>query len=674
MASVQPKHSVDGYQYKGTDPTSHKFLPGEDVYSLPPLTGEHAIDLGTYQRKLVTNADFNEQGRAYFDLGLRLLFSYQHEIAAKCFRACLRFSPHTALAHGMVSLCHTPNYNFKGRAYYESACHYEDADKPDDLCVFPSHQVADRHSKRALEMVEEIRKMHRAPKKNSKKGKGKGKGGPNNKGGQSTADEPASEHVGAKPELISDVEVQLLQAIRVYTCHPGIDPDLSEELVGRPYANACRSIYEKYPNDPEVAYFFAESLVIPNAWELYEYPSGRPLSPDVDIVRQLLERALDQHPHHAGLCHIYVHLSEMSATPRQALRACPALRSSFPHAGHLIHMPTHIDVLLGDYESCVRYNLAAVAADTHVRHASPSTAERESFYFGYIVHNYHMAVYGAILGGMEGKATAVANEMTGILTEEMFEELPDLTSYLESYSALDVHVLVRFGRWSEILELKQPKDKKLMLYRATSLAFARSLAFAATGRISEAKKESERLDGMRGDKEAHFRILHNNSVAQLLAVESAMLKGEIAYHEGLHEKSFQLLRKAVDLQDNLNYDEPWGVMQPIRHALGGLLLEQGNIQEAEQVFRRDLVLHPKNPWALVGLIECLKKAKPADVSDNGDGSREKSCCSPTSSPSSSAVKMEIENLQEQLRVQQECTWADFHVVVACECCKHPGKK
>ena len=330
-------------------------------------------------------------------------------------------------------------------------------------------------------------------------------------------------------------------------------------------------------------------------------------------------------------------------------------------------MPTHIDVLLGDYESCVRDNLAAVRADTHVRHASPSTAEIASFYFGYSVHNYHMAVYGAILGGMEGKAMEVTDELKGFLTEEMFQEFPDLTSYLESYSALDVHVLLRFGRWKEILELPMPKDKTLMLNRAASLCFGRGLAHAATGRIDEAKKESERLDGIRGDKEAHFRILHNNSIAELLAVESVMLKGEIAYNEGLYDKAFTLLRKAVDMQDNLNYDEPWGIMQPIRHALGGLLLEQGHAQEAEDVFRRDLVYHPRNPWALVGLVECLKRQSKLLTGD--DAVENGSCCA--SSSSNLSPSDEIEKLREELRVQQESKWTDFKVVVACECCKHP---
>jgi hypothetical protein len=93
-------------------------------------------------------------------------------------------------------------------------------------------------------------------------------------------------------------------------------------------------------------------------------------------------------------------------------------------------------------------------------------------------------------------------------------------------------------------------------------------------------------------------------------------------------------------------DEPWGKMQPIRHALGGLLLEQGHVEEAEQVFREDLKFHPRNPWALVGLISALKTSQGA-------------CCGKLN---------EIDRLEEQLREQRAIEMADFQVRVACACC------
>jgi len=317
-------------------------------------------------------------------------------------------------------------------------------------------------------------------------------------------------------------------------------------------------------------------------------------------------------------------------------------------------MATHIDVLVGDYESCVRYNEAAIIADRHVMRCSPSTADKESFYFGYIVHNYHMLAFGAILGGMEAKAMEAARELNTMVNEEMFEEYEYLTAFLESYAALDVHIMIRFGRWKELLEIKFPRNKHLMLYRAASIKYGRALALAVMGNITEAKKEADRFDTLRATPGADTRILHNNSVAKLLAVDAVMLRGEIAYREGKCDMAFTLLRRAVEMQDNLNYDEPWGKMQPIRHALGGLLLEQGHLEESIEVFRKDLAFHPNNPFALVGLIAALKKMA---------GGR--SCCSERSLE----MQSEIDELEEQLKVQRQSQWADYDVSVACECCE-----
>jgi hypothetical protein len=303
------------------------------------------LDLGNYHRETVSNVDFHEKGRAYFDLGLRLMLSYQHEMASRCFFACLQFSPDTALAHGLVALCHSPNYNFKGEAYYESACHFDDVGKFDLQCIFPSQQVAERHSKMAILKVEELRKSHRSTaggKRKGKKGKKQAKTvkvehGDNNgdTNGNGNDDNDATDY---KPDMISDIESQWLAAIRVLTGCPGVDPALSYETVGRPFADAMRKVYQNFPQDPDIAYCFAESLMVLNAWQLYEYPSGKPVSPDVVETRAVLEKSLLQHTHHAGLCHMYVHLSEMSAHPELALVACAPLRDQFPAAGHLIHM------------------------------------------------------------------------------------------------------------------------------------------------------------------------------------------------------------------------------------------------------------------------------------------------------------------------------------------------
>lgn len=305
---------------------------------------------------------------------------------------------------------------------------------------------------------------------------------------------------------------------------------------------------------------------------------------------------------------------------------------------------------------------------------SPDTAGTESFYFGYIVHNFHMLVYGAILGGFESIAMEKAHELNEYLQEDLFVENPDLAAYLESYTALDIHIMVRFGRWKEILQVTFPQYPLLMLFRTASLHYARGLAFASLsrgvqGEIQMAITEANLLDDLRLNPSAEMRILHNNKVSDLLAVDAPMLRGEIAYFSGKYDEAFPLLRKAVDLQDGLNYDEPWGKMQPNRHPLGGLLCEQGHYEEAEQVFRVDLKFHPGNPWGLVGLISSLKGR--LSIGQGG-------CCAKKKLPPDKkvlvgdlreGVLLEVRKLSDMLAVQRKSKWCDYDISAPCACCR-----
>jgi hypothetical protein len=169
----------------------------------------------------------------------------------------------------------------------------------------------------AVEKTEELRKIHRIKSGGKKKNGGTGRKPP--------PQEPPKEPRQA--QLISDVESHIVAAVRILTCNPGVDETLADELVGYPYADAMRKIYSGYQNDAEVVYFFAEALMVLNAWELYEYPTGQPRSEYVLETEQILETALEKHPDHAGLCHMYVHLCEMSSNPARALSSCIPLRS-----------------------------------------------------------------------------------------------------------------------------------------------------------------------------------------------------------------------------------------------------------------------------------------------------------------------------------------------------------
>jgi tetratricopeptide (TPR) repeat protein len=190
-----------------------------------------------------------------------------------------------------------------------------------------------------------------------------------------------------------------------------------------------------------------------------------------------------------------------------------------------------------------------------------------------------------------------------------------MADWLEGFISMKLHVLVRFGKWPEIIATPLPQDPNLYCVTTAMIHYAKAVAQAASGHVEVAEEERQRFkEALAGVPET--RTIFNNKCLDILAIAAEMLNGEIEYRKGNYDQAFAYLRRSVDLDDNLPYDEPWGWMQPARHALGALLLEQGRVEEAEQVYRADLGLdktlsrssqHPENVWSLHGYVECLQR-------------------------------------------------------------------
>jgi tetratricopeptide (TPR) repeat protein len=180
---------------------------------------------------------------------------------------------------------------------------------------------------------------------------------------------------------------------------------------------------------------------------------------------------------------------------------------------------------------------------------------------------------------------------------------------------LRIHVLIRFGGWDELIAEPPPEDPDLYCTTAATIHYGRGVAHAAKGQLPQARAERDAFTAAY-HRIPESRYLFNNTSRDILAVAAAMFDGEIAYREGRFDEAFAHLRRAVELDDTLPYDEPWGWMQPTRHAYGALLLEQGRVEEAAAVYAADLGLdptlarpcqHPGNVWSLHGYHECLQR-------------------------------------------------------------------
>ncbi|SDW67902.1 hypothetical protein SAMN05444358_1011483 [Ruegeria halocynthiae] len=419
----------------------------------------------------------------------------------------------------------------------------------------------------------------------------------------------AIEAAMALRETSAPVEAALIEAIshRFPT-----DPEIEDYTPWNDaFADSMRKAYANHSDDLEVSTVFAEALMNRTPWLLWDLKKGVPAEgASTTEARTVLERAFDTLPSawdHPGLLHMYIHLMEMSPTPEKALRHGDRLVDLVPDSGHLVHMATHIDVLCGDYQNVVWRNHRAAAVDKKYE----AMAGGENFYTVYRVHNVHFEAYGAMFLGQPELALAASEELMQLLPENVIRFFPDL---FESFYGKKIHVMVRFGMWQEILDEPLPDDTELYSYTTAAIHQARAIALANLGRLDDASGARE-LAVQARKAVPESRLVFNNTAEDVLMIGEAMMDGEIAFKSGDHDGGLAHLRRSVELDDNLIYDEPWGWMQPTRHALGALLMDDGRFDEAEAVYRADLGLdntlaracqHPGNIWSLQGLYECLK--------------------------------------------------------------------
>ena len=419
--------------------------------------------------------------------------------------------------------------------------------------------------------------------------------------GQMTKAEQTLHLARLQADRATALERQLIEALAARHATP-LPED--RDSLNEAYAQAMRGVYEQHRDDPLVVTLFAESLMNLQPW-LHWTRAGEP-GPHTPEIRQVIEAGLKRWPKYPSLCHLYIHTMEASPTPEAALPYADNLRDAMPGQGHLLHMPTHIDLWVGDYEKVIAENQKAIAADEEfLRREGPL-----NFYSLYRIHNYHFLTYGAMFDGQSKLALESARKIKRQVPEEMLRQQVD---FLDAFMPTDLHVLVRFGRWDEILEQPEPADW-LPMSRAI-WHYARTLAYASTNRVEEAEAEQDAFEEA-VERVPETSFLFQNPSVNILGVAESMIAGEVAYRRGEFAEAFEHLREAVRRDDALNYDEPWGWMQPARHALGALLLEQKHYAEAEAVYRKDLELHPNNPWALHGLAECLEEqGKQAESAD-----------------------------------------------------------
>ena len=516
----------------------------------------------------------NDETRKMYILAHGHMLNYNHEEAIACFQKCTELDPDCAMAWWGIAYCLSSNYNWSpglgsGHDPIQQAMSLKD--KCTELEQDLINALAERHSEEARD-----------------------------------AADPSVLNMGNSPEL------------------------------NIAFADAMAPLYEKYRGNLDVTAIYVEALMNLKAWQLWDKNTKTgeitPADDNTLLLVKVLEDAFessDEAKVHPAICHLYCHALELSPFPERALPAADVLRTRMPGLGHLVHMPSHIDAWVGQWKEAIDCNIAAVEADDRYVEI---TGNESQFYKFYRMHNHHFVVWCAMFDGQYGTALKYARKAVDTLPAGdansgvqfmLAGVIPMGAIFLESYVTMPWHVMIRFGKWDEILNEPLHTDRDVFPAAIATQHYARGVAYASMGMVPEAEAEQVLFKEALQNPALAGRVLHNNLMYQepsegpcILLVNDAILDGEIEYRRQYIAKengqdadftvAFDHLRRGVDLSLNLAYNEPWGQMQPVRHILGALLLEQGEVEEAEEVYRADIELWKDNMWGLLGLKLCLE--------------------------------------------------------------------
>lgn len=372
------------------------------------------------------------------------------------------------------------------------------------------------------------------------------------------------------------------------------DKHQARSTLDKAYAGAMRSLWQKFPDDPDAGVLFAEALMDLRPWDLWTV-EGQP-KPGTEEIVSTLESVLAYAPDHPGACHYYIHAVEASLTPERALNCAKRLPALMPGAGHLVHMPAHIFIRLGHYHEAAQRNEEATQVD---RDYLAGRNLQGDYADSYYAHNLHFLWASLAMEGRRDEALSIARQLTGTIDEA--EARKDKAK--EFYLPTPLWSMIRFGQWDELLH-ELPPAQALRLHHGI-WRLGRGLALASSGRLPGAEGEHVILAGLT-KRLGRDRTPEEHTQRTLLKIAERLLAGEIASRRKQYDDAIKLTTEAVKLEDGLPYAEPpfWPI--PVRHYLGALLLTAGRPADAEKVYRTDLSKNPQNGWAYFGLLQSLR--------------------------------------------------------------------
>ena len=427
-------------------------------------------------------------------------------------------------------------------------------------------------------------------------------------------DDPLGEGLKAIEEALkridkaSSLEKRIIKALHVFYDKESIADPAQRDLA---YLKEMRQLNKEYPNDPDIAALYAGSYMSIRRWDYWD-SDGNPKGETIEVA-EALERIIYSGQSHPGVFHLHIHLIEASLEPERALISADSLEETVPIVGHVVHMPAHIYVRVGDYQKAIENNIRSQQVDLKLAElwGDMPLPNIGTYPLSHKLHAGHALDFVRYAATVQGNFE-LANEAAWRMANRIKGDAVMVMGGQKRVSAPWL-VLKIFGKWNEILKL-QP-DHTGTPYLDGIWSYVLGSAHLAKGNLSQAQIELSKLKKIANSPNADQYRVGATPASSVLKVAAYGLEGETHMAKGEYSRAVASFKKGVEIEDLNNYTEPPDWAQPMRHYLGAALLKSNKPEEAEIVYRRDLRWNQNNGWSLFGLYQSLKMQGKASESE-----------------------------------------------------------
>jgi hypothetical protein len=402
----------------------------------------------------------------------------------------------------------------------------------------------------------------------------------------------------ARIDRANVIEAKLIRALHILYDQESIADAAQRDQA---YLSAMRDLNKEYPDDSDIAALYAASYMSIGRWDYWD-SEGNPKAETLPVA-QALERIMAKDMSNPGVLHLHIHLIEASLQPERALASADALEATVPIAGHVVHMPAHIYVRVGEYGKAIDNNVRSQAVDKEFAkiwgdNPLPNLGTYPLSHKMHAGHALDFIRYAATVQGNYKTASDAAWSMANSIKGDAVMVRGGQKRVSAPWLVLKI-----FGKWDELLALNPAHQGTPYLDGIWSYAIGS--AYLAKNDMRAAKVELEKLKAIADAPNADEYRVGATPASAVLKLAAFGLEGEVLMAQGDLDGAIRAFTAGVEIEDQNNYTEPPDWAQPMRHYLGAALLKANQPEAAEAVYRRDLRWNQNNGWALFGLHQAL---------------------------------------------------------------------